>query len=74
MGIPKFVILPGKSSHMPWLQKLVKDVFAESTVYRDTEPSYVVSDGLAYCGLAIHVSKMDCAKEEPKEQIQLTKF
>lgn len=74
MGIPKFVILTGKSSRMPWLQKLVKDVFAESTVYRDTEPSYVVSVGLAYYGLAIHESKMDCAKEEPKEQIQLTKF
>ena len=74
MGIPKFVILLGKSSRMPWLQKLVKDVFAESTVYRDTEPSYVVSVGLAYYGLAIHESKMDCAKEEPKEQIQLTKF
>lgn len=74
MGIPKFVILLGKSSSMPWLQKLVKDVFAESTVYRDTEPSYVVSVGLAYYGLAIHESKMDCAKEEPKEQIQLTKF
>ena len=74
MGIPKFVILTGKSSRMPWLQKLVKDVFAESTVYRDTEPSYVVSVGHAYYGLAIHESKMDCAKEEPKEQIQLTKF
>lgn len=74
MGIPKFVILTGKSSRMSWLQKLVKDVFAESTVYRDTEPSYVVSVGLAYYGLAIHESKMDCAKEEPKEQIQLTKF
>lgn len=74
MGIPKVVILTGKSSRMPWLQKLVKDVFAGSTVYRDTEPSYVVSVGLAYYGLAIHESKMDCAKEEPKEQIQLTKF
>ena len=74
IGVPKVVVLTGGASRMPWLQKLVKDVFTESEVYRDTEPSYVVSDGLAYCGLAIHESKMDCAKEEPKEQIQLTKF
>lgn len=119
MSVPKVVILTGEASRMPWLQQLVKEPFSDSYVYRDTEPSYVVSDGLAYYGLAIYESKIDSAinnlktsiatafhqfnkqgfspmftdyvlakmqdflidehmgdyaKEEPKEQIQLTKF
>ena len=57
VGIPKVVILTGGASRMPWLQKLVKDVFPESQVYRDREPSYVVSDGIAYYAHAVYTLK-----------------
>ena len=66
-GIPGVVILMGESSHMPWLQRLVKDVFSDSQVFRDAEPSYVVSDGLAYYGTGIH--KMKSAIENLKTSI-----
>lgn len=69
IGVPKVVVLTGGASRMPWLQKLVKDVFTESEVYRDTEPSYVVSVGLAYYGLAIHESKIDSAINNLKTSI-----
>lgn len=52
IGIPQVVVLTGGASRMPWLQKLVKDVFSDSTVCRDNEPSYVVSDGIAYYAYA----------------------
>lgn len=66
-GIPEVVILTGESSRMPWLQRLVKDVFSDSQVFRDAEPSYVVSDGLAYYGTGIH--KMKSAIENLKTSI-----
>lgn len=56
-GIPEVVILAGESSRMPWFQRLVKDVFSDSQVFRDAEPSYVVSDGLVYYGTGIHKMK-----------------
>ena len=56
-GIPEVVILAGDSSRMPWLQRLVKDVFSKSQVFYDNDPSYVVSDGLAYYGTGIHKMK-----------------
>lgn len=54
IGIPKCVIITGGASRMPWFQKLVQDVFSDlnSKVYRDSEPSYVVSDGIAYYAYA----------------------
>lgn len=58
IGVPKVVVLTGGASRMPWLQKLVKDVFTESEVYRDTEPSYVVSDGVAYYAHALYQLKL----------------
>ena len=66
-GIPGVVILTGESSRMPWLQRLVTDVFSDSQVFRDAEPLYVVSDGLAYCGVGIH--KMKSAIENLKTSI-----
>lgn len=66
-GIPGVVIFTGESSRMPWLQRLVKDVFSDSEVFRDAEPSYVVSDGLAYYGTGIH--KMKSAIENLKTSI-----
>lgn len=66
-GIPEVVILTGESSRMPWLQRLVKDVFSDSQVFRDREPSHVVSDGLAYYGTGIH--KMKSAIENLKTSI-----
>ena len=66
-GIPEVVILTGESSRMPWLQRLVKDVFSDSQVFRDSDPSYVVSDGLAYYGTGIH--KMKSAIENLKTSI-----
>lgn len=66
-GIPGVVILTGESSRMPWLQRLVKDVFSDSKVFRDADPSYVVSDGLAYYGTGIH--KMKSAIENLKTSI-----
>lgn len=59
IGIPKIVVLTGGASRMPWLQKLVKDVFTESQVYRDSEPSYVVSDGVAYYAHALYQLKQN---------------
>lgn len=56
-GIPGIVMLTGESSRMPWLQRLVIDVFSDSQVFRDSDPSYVVSDGLAYYGTGIHKKK-----------------
>lgn len=56
-GIPEVVILTGESSRMPWLQRLVKDTFSDSNLFRDNDPSYVVSDGLAYYGTGIHKMK-----------------
>ena len=66
-GIPEVVILAGKSSRMPWLQRLVKDVFSDSQVFRDHEPLYVVSDGLVYYGTGI--PKMKSAIENLKTSI-----
>lgn len=66
-GIPGVVILTGESSRMPWFQRLVKDVFSDSQVFRVHEPSYVVSDGLAYYGTGIH--KMKSAIENLKTSI-----
>lgn len=66
-GIPEVVILTGESSRMPWLQRLVKDIFSDSQVFRVHEPSYVVSDGLAYYGTGIH--KMKSAIENLKTSI-----
>ena len=66
-GIPGVVILIGESSRMPWLQRLVKDVFSDSQVFRDHEPLYVVSDGLVYYGTGI--PKMKSAIENLKTSI-----
>ena len=63
----KVVILTEESSRMPWLQRLVIDVFSDSEVFRDADPSYVVSDGLAYYGTGIH--KMKSAIENLKTSI-----
>lgn len=43
---PEIVVLTGGASRMPWLQMLVKDVFAQAKVLKDNNPSYVVSDGI----------------------------
>ena len=59
IGVPKVIVLTGGASRMPWLQKLVKDVFTESKVYRDSEPSYVVSDGVAYYAHALYQLKQN---------------
>lgn len=66
-GIPGIVMLTGESSRMPWLQRLVTDVFSDSQVFHDSDPSYVVSDGLAYYGTGIH--KMKSAIENLKTSI-----
>lgn len=66
-GIPEVVILTGESSRMPWFQRLVKEVFSDSQVFRDNDPSHVVSDGLAYYGTGIH--KMKSAIENLKTSI-----
>lgn len=52
IGTPQVVVLTGGASRMPWLQRLVMDVFSDSQVFRDNEPSYVVSDGSAYYAYA----------------------
>ena len=57
IGDPNVVILTGGASRMPWLQQLVADSFPASTMYRDTEPSYVVSDGIAYYANAVEQLK-----------------
>ena len=43
---PEIVVLTGGASRMPWLQMLVKDIFAQARVLKDNNPSYVVSDGI----------------------------
>lgn len=57
IGTPQVVVLTGGASRMPWLQRLVKDVFSDSKVFRDSEPSYVVSDGIAYYAYALYQLK-----------------
>lgn len=57
IGIPQIVVLTGGASRMPWFQKLVEDVFPDSKLYRDSEPSYVVSDGVAYYAYALYQLK-----------------
>lgn len=59
IGTPQVVVLTGGASRMPWLQRLVMDVFPEpdSQVFRDREPSYVVSDGIAYYAYALYQLK-----------------
>ena len=66
-GIPGIVMLTGESSRIPWLQRLVIDVFSDSQVFRDSDPSHVVSDGLVYYGMGIH--KMKSAIENLKTSI-----
>lgn len=53
IGSPEIVILTGGASRMPWLQYMVRDIFSDSKVFRDNDPSYVVSDGIAYYAAAI---------------------
>lgn len=62
IGIPESVIISGGASRMPWFQKLVQDVFSDSEVYRDNEPSYVVSDGVAYYAYALYQLKQKVKK------------
>lgn len=50
-GCPNYVILTGSKSRMPWLQKSVTEVFRDSEIYQDPEPSYIVADGLVYYGM-----------------------
>lgn len=57
IGVPQVVVLTGGASRMPWLLRLVKDVFSDSMVYRDCEPSYVVSDGVAHYAHAVYELK-----------------
>lgn len=54
---PNYVVLTGGASRMPWLQELVQNVFNESIVERDEEPSYVVSDGIALYAYAVYKLK-----------------
>lgn len=53
---PQIVILTGGASRMPWLVHLAKDVFTKANpqvkVYKDANPSYVVSHGIASYALA----------------------
>lgn len=64
IGIPQLIVLTGGASRMPWLQRLVMDVFPEpdSQVFRDIEPSYVVSDGIAYYAYALYQLKQKVKK------------
>lgn len=64
IGTPQVVVLTGGASRMPWLQRLVMDVFPEpdSQVFRDKEPSYVVSDGIAYYAYALYQLKQKVKK------------
>lgn len=62
IGIPQIVVLTGGASRMPWFQKLVEDVFPDSELYRDSEPSYVVSDGVAYYAYALYQLKQKVKK------------
>ena len=58
IGNPNVVILTGGASRMPWLQSLVNDIFSDSEIYRDAEPSYVVSDGIAWYASAMYDLKI----------------
>lgn len=62
IGTPQVVVLTGGASRMPWLQRLVMDVFPASRVFRDNEPSYVVSDGIAYYAYALYQLKQKVKK------------
>lgn len=62
LGSISIVVLTGGASRMPWLQHLVKDVFNDSRVLRDCEPSYVVSDGIAHYALARYKLKSEIAR------------
>lgn len=64
IGTPQVVVLTGGASRMPWLQRLVMDVFPEpdSQLFRDSEPSYVVSDGIAYYAYALYQLKQKVKK------------
>lgn len=59
---PNVVILTGGASRMPWLKKLVTEVFCDSEIYRDAEPSYAVSDGIAWYASAIYDLKIAIKK------------
>lgn len=72
---PSTIILTGGASRMTWLRPLVEDVFVRAKVMMDPDnPSYIVSDGLAYYAKAVHdLEKMaegaiDCFKENYKEE------
>lgn len=56
-GVPNVVALTGSASRMPWLRQLVKDVFKDSEVHCDNEPSFGVSCGLVYYGLEVQYVK-----------------
>lgn len=62
VGIPEIVILTGGASRMPWLQRLVRNVFSDAQVFYDIEPSYVVSDGIAYYAYALYQLKQKVKK------------
>ena len=62
IGNPNVVILTGGASRMPWLQSLVNDVFSDAEFYRDGEPSYVVSDGIAWYASAMYDLKIEIEK------------
>lgn len=52
---PEMILLTGGASRMPWVKVLVEDVFQGANVYRDNNPSYVVSDGIAMYAYADHM-------------------
>lgn len=62
IGTPQVIVVTGGASRMPWLQRLVMDVFPDSHVFRDNEPSYVVSDGIAYYAYALYQLKQKVKK------------
>lgn len=62
IDVPDAVILTGGASRMPWLQGLVQEVFKTSEIWRDSEPSYVVSDGIACYANAVYELKNEIAK------------
>lgn len=51
---PDNVILTGGASRMPWVQTLVGQVFPKANLMVDSNPSYVVSDGVALYAYAKH--------------------
>lgn len=62
IGNPNVVVLTGGASRMPWLQSLVNIVFSDSEIHRDSEPSYVVSDGIAWYASAMYDLKINIEK------------